>query len=85
MLRELSEEIGVDVKEKDLNIGYQPKDVDTPFTAFTVSKWQGEPKSAEESIREVRWFNFDELPFEQMIEENKDWLPSILKVYANRG
>lgn len=76
--REIKEEISVVVEEGDLKKGYESVSENTPFTAFTVSKWEGEPKCNEESIREVKWFNFNEIPFDQMIVDNKEWLPKIL-------
>lgn len=79
IIRELKEEIGVDVKEEDLERGYETLWEKTPFTAFTTSKWQNEPKSGEESILEVKWFNFDEVPYDQMMEDNKKWLPKMLQ------
>ena len=32
-------------------------------------------------IKEVRWFNFNEIPFDKMIADNKEWLPKILDAY----
>lgn len=78
IIREIKEEIGVDVKEEDLKRSYETNGK-IPFTAFTVSKWRGKPKCGEESIREVKGFNFNEISYEQMIADNKDWLPKILK------
>lgn len=78
IIREIKEEIGVYVKEDDLRISYRPKNWETPSTVFITSKWQGEAKCGEESIREIKWFNFNEIPYDQMIEDNKNWLPKML-------
>ena len=78
IIREIKEEIGVNVKEEDLRLAFQPKSWEAPAAIFTTLKWQGKPKSGEKSIREVRWFNFEEVPFNEMIEDNEDWLPRIL-------
>lgn len=76
--REVREEIGVDLKEEDLKRGYESKSEGFPITAFTVTRWEGESRCAEESIRELKWFKFDEVPFDQMIEGNIECLPKML-------
>lgn len=78
VIREIREEIGVEVSKEDLKKGYEYLYDGIPFTAFTVSKWEGEPKCNEESIREIKWFIFKEISFDQMIADNKDWLPKVL-------
>ncbi len=80
IIREIKEEIGIEVKEEDLKKGYETKD-EIPFTTFTTSKWQGNPICGEESIKEVKWFNFKDIPFNQMMKDNKDWLPKMLSVH----
>ena len=72
--REIMEEIGVQVVEADLHsIGHY--DI---FEIFYLEKWQGEPESKEESIKDVRWFPRSELPWDQMHVGNEKWLPSFL-------
>lgn len=76
--REIKEEIQVDVKKEDLKKEYEYSYNGIPFTAYTIKNWIGEPEANERSIKEVRWFNFNEIPYDQMIEDNKNWLPKIL-------
>jgi|SRR3989344_7520589 len=78
IIREIKEEIQIDVNKEDLKKEYEYLYGDIPFTAFTITKWTGEPKANERSIKEIEWFNFNEIPYDQMIEDNKEWLPKIL-------
>ncbi|OGE64499.1 hypothetical protein A3J13_02650 [Candidatus Daviesbacteria bacterium RIFCSPLOWO2_02_FULL_36_8] len=78
IIREIKEEIQVDVKIEDLKKGYEYLYDGIPFTAFTTLIWEGELKANERSIKEIKWFNFDEIPYDQMISDNKEWLPKIL-------
>ena len=78
IISEIKEEIQVDVKIEDLKKGYEYLYDGIPFTAFTTLIWEGELKANERSIKEIKWFNFDEIPYDQMISDNKEWLPKIL-------
>lgn len=78
IIREVQEEIGVKVKEKDLRRGYESESNGIPLTAFTLTRWEGKPSCREESLKELKWFEFDEVPYEKMIEGNKEWLPPLL-------
>ena len=44
---------------------------------FLIEKWQNEPMESEEM--EPKWFNFDDLPFSQMWQDDLHWLPLVLK------
>jgi len=72
--REIMEEIGVRVEETDLHsIGHY--DI---FEIFVLNKWQGEPAPKEASIKEVRWYSINDLPWNEMHTDNDKWLPSFL-------
>lgn len=72
--REIMEEIGVKVEENNLHsIGHYDM-----FEIFYVEKWQGEPLQKEESIKELKWFPKNELPWAEMHAGNEKWLPGFL-------
>jgi len=82
-VREMGEETGVKVREKDL----QPMGRLTfLFPAepawsqvvhvFLVETWDGNPVESTEMT--PTWFTMDDIPFEQMWQDGVHWLPRIL-------
>lgn len=45
---------------------------------FLTDTWAGELKVKEPSLKELRWFSVNDLPFEQMWAGNDVWLPKVL-------
>jgi len=50
---------------------------------FKTSQFNGEPKESEEMF--PKWFNINELPFEQMWPDDKYWFPLFLEGKKFRG
>lgn len=82
-VRELQEEIGVRVSEKDLEeiAGLQfyfngNPDWDQYCHVFLVRSWQGSPAESEEMA--PRWYHKNALPFENMWVDDPLWLPYAL-------
>ena len=82
-VREISEEIGVDTTEHNLekvgNIEFYFKDKpewNQHMHIFLVKDWKGEPKESEEMM--PKWYSHDEVPFEDMWQDDKHWLPMVL-------
>tara|TARA_Y100000310_G_scaffold301611_1_gene338218 strand:- start:2543 stop:3421 length:879 start_codon:yes stop_codon:yes gene_type:complete len=74
-IREIKEEIGVDVELNNLRrLGTHD-----PFEIYMVDGWSGNPSPKEESIKEVRWFKKSSLPYNEMHNGNEDWLPKFIK------
>lgn len=46
-------------------------------TAYTCKEWDGEPRETEEMA--PKWFHFNEIPYEKMWQDDKHWLPEILR------
>jgi hypothetical protein len=44
---------------------------------FLAKKWEGEPIESEEMM--PRWFKEKEIPFNEMWDDDKFWLPQILR------
>ena len=82
-VRELQEETGIKVLEKDLQwMGHltflfpAKPDWSQMVHVFLATKWNGEPVESTEMI--PAWFATDEIPFEQMWQDVYYWLPCIL-------
>jgi len=81
-IRETEEEIGINPKELDkvaVLSFYFPykKEWDQDVHVYLVRDWEGEPRESEEML--PKWFKISELPFDQMWEDDKFWLPKILQ------
>ncbi len=83
-VREIKEEIGVNVNIKDLKergevffeFPNKPK-WSQKVTIFVTNKWQGELRETEEI--KPAWFSISEMPFDNMWADNKFWVPLILE------
>jgi 8-oxo-dGTP diphosphatase/8-oxo-dGTP diphosphatase/2-hydroxy-dATP diphosphatase len=80
-IREADEEIKVRVrrlrKVATLNCQFpENPDWGQRVTVYLVDEWEGEPIETEEMA--PKWFNKNELPFNQMWPDEEQWLPLIL-------
>lgn len=81
--RELHEEIGVTATEADLQpmgsltfrFPSQPAWEQVVYV-FVVTSWQGTPQESDEM--RPAWYAIDAIPFAQMWDDNRYWLPRIL-------
>jgi len=82
LFREVKEETGVDIKDPQqvgifhFRFPYKPE-WDQDVHLFLVKNWEGEPQESEEMM--PKWFKFQEIPYDQMWDDDKLWLPCILK------
>ena len=83
-VREINEEIGVDVHEENLekvavlDFTFEKKDKWAQRChVFLISEWQKEPIESEEMKPE--WFHKKEIPFEKMWVDDPLWLPHALE------
>jgi 8-oxo-dGTP pyrophosphatase MutT (NUDIX family) len=85
-VRELAEEIGIEARVESLKkVGEldfrfphaKDKDWDQRVHVFLVEDWMGEPVESEEMG--VEWHDFDKIPFDRMWDDDKYWLPEVLK------
>ena len=53
------------------------KDYDQQVHVFLIKDWEGEPVETEEMA--PKWFKVKEIPFDKMWDDDKHWLPHILK------
>jgi 8-oxo-dGTP diphosphatase/2-hydroxy-dATP diphosphatase len=79
--RELFEECKISATELtelgNLQFYYKHKQDTIETYIFQCNNFTGEPAISEEM--EPRWFNFEEIPYEQMWPDDKFWLPIFLK------
>ncbi|HTL39354.1 MAG TPA: 8-oxo-dGTP diphosphatase [Methylomirabilota bacterium] len=82
-VRETEEEISVKIDPRDLDHKadwdfYFPHKPEWDLTVrlFLCYKWQGEPIETEEM--RPQWFKFSEIPYDQMWDDDKHWLPKVL-------
>lgn len=82
MVRECQEEIGVTPVEYK-NMGrisfiewYKREKVFLEFDIYVATKWDGESRESDE-VR-PKWFSIKKIPYQQMFEYDKYWLPPIL-------
>lgn len=83
MIREAQEEILVTPTKYD-KVGvvefiefYKGKKQNVAFHLFIATKWNGEPQESEEM--NPKWFKINEIPYNQMFEDDRYWLPMILE------
>ncbi len=81
-VREAEEEIGVKAKDLEkvavLNFRFPYKEEwNQDVHVFIARNWEGEPKETEEMM--PKWFKENEIPFDEMWDDDKIWLPHILE------
>lgn len=81
LLRETEEEIGVKVKdfEKAALLRFifpYNKNWNQDVHVFLINSWEGEPKETEEMA--PKWFGTDNLPFENMWDDDNYWVSRVL-------
>lgn len=84
-IRETEEEIGVKIKNPEkfaIMDFYFPlvpkeKDFDQQVHLYLIREWEGEPTETEEM--KPQWFKAHEIPFDEMWDDDKHWLPHVLE------
>lgn len=82
-LRELKEEIGVEVESSHLEkvgqIKFYFKDKNmwnNHMHIFLIRQWSGQPQETDEM--RPRWYDVDQLPFDRMWVDDSHWLPLVI-------
>jgi len=81
-MREVKEETGLRVRDVRLHgaLKHYFGDVDEPTWVvyqFAATDYKGDIKESEEG--ELRWFPVDEIPYEEMWQDDEHWLPLLLE------
>ena len=83
MIREIQEEISVTpIKYEKIGIirfvEYIKEELTTnDMHLYIATKWQGTPKESEEM--QPQWFSIEHLPWNEMFDDDKYWLPLVLE------
>ena len=78
LVREINEETFIKVHSSDvkkvaeLNWQFQ-------LNVFLCEKWTGEIKVKEPSLKELKWFEINKIPYSEMHPGTDKWLPQILE------
>lgn len=85
-VRELEEEIKINSNKEDLKkvalIHFKfPNDPakegwNQDVHVYLCEKWEGKPRESEEM--KPKWFKLDEIPYDQMWDGDKEWIPLVL-------
>lgn len=82
-VREIKEEVGISVRESDAEkvgfIDFYFKDKpewNQKMHIFLVKSWDGEATESEELS--PKWFDLNEIPYDNMWADDKHWLPMVL-------
>lgn len=84
-IRETQEEAGLVIKLEDLIKAGEftfifpesQKQFNQVVHVYLIRKWQGNPTNSDEML--WKWFSFEKIPYERMWDDDKYWLPEILK------
>jgi 8-oxo-dGTP pyrophosphatase MutT (NUDIX family) len=88
VIREVCEETGLTVIDPELNglidfyFGMKPEPDWTTYI-FRVTEFTGELKSNNEGI--LRWFEIDNIPYMEMWQDDKYWLPALISGNEVKG
>ncbi|MBX3086580.1 MAG: 8-oxo-dGTP diphosphatase [Anaerolineae bacterium] len=84
VVREMREEAGLTIEERDLQhlgqltFSFSAKpEWDMIVQVYRVDKWRGDPGESEEM--KPQWFAFNEIPYSQMWADASHWLPLALQ------
>jgi mutator protein MutT len=82
MVREVNEEVGVVVrnfaKMAELTFSFNDKgEWDQIVHTFICEEWYGEPSESDEMS--PQWFRITDIPYDQMWDDDKYWLPKVLE------
>ena len=86
--REVHEETGLRISELKfhgvLNFYFgNRKGIDWVVHVFSTNVFEGKVKSSKEG--NLRWFNFEDIPFDEMWGDDRYWLPLVLKGKSFKG
>lgn len=78
LVREVGEETAIEVEAEDLLEVYLLELEDLLLHVFVARRWGGSIEAREQSLLQMRWFNFDDIPYDQLPPGNSEWLPGVL-------
>jgi 8-oxo-dGTP diphosphatase len=79
VVREAAEEIGIQINPEDLNLYKIIPLEEIELAVFSVDRWKKDPIIIDTTLKELRWFSPNEVPYDQMHPDNDKWLPGLLE------
>lgn len=87
-IRELEEEAGVIARNENLekvaelrfkNTNSDGTNWEIVVHTFLANKWEGEARETPDgAMVDLKWFPFDDIPFHEMMDADREWLPQVL-------
>ncbi len=81
VVREAREETYIEIDKTSLQEVADLKGTDH-MHFFFATRWSGEIKAREESLKDFKWFPVSELPYDQMHPGTEAWIKEALRKFA---
>lgn len=78
VVREISEETMLSVNAKDVHESAVIDLGELDLHVFISKNLGGDLKVIDPTLKELKWFDFADIPYSQMHTGNSDWLPGVL-------
>lgn len=78
VVREISEEIQLVVCEQDVEEKMVIRIDGLELHIFIAKKWSGNLEIIDPTIKRLKWFEYDKVPYKNMHKNNDKWLPQLL-------
>ncbi len=78
LIRETKEEINVDIDFNEVEKRIIIEEENVNLHTFLIRTPNVKPQIIDKTLKEFKWFNFNEVPYEKMWKGNKNWLPEVL-------
>lgn len=79
--REISEETNLVVAEEYVQDAKTVLIGDLELHILVATNWSGEESIIDPTLKELRWFDISEVPYDRMHLDNDKWLPEIFNHY----
>lgn len=79
VIREANEEVGIQINPESLKLHKTIPLNEIELKVFSADRWDGEPHIVDLTLKDLKWFEPDEIPYEKLHEGNNEWLPEVLK------
>lgn len=78
VLREIGEETKLIVRKEDVVQAIVVQIGNLELHVFTATKWEGELATIDPTLKQLKWFDINDVPYSRMHEGNEAWLPGVL-------
>ncbi len=78
LLREVQEESFIVISKKNLNKTAELVLNELIMHVYITDKWTGDLIARDSSIKDIKWFDVGNLPYDQMFEGSKESMPRVL-------